>query len=298
MAGAFREIRFSAEDGLQLYARDYGGPEARRSGALPLVCLPGLTRNARDFHALALILSQRGDRPRRVVAFDYRGRGQSARDRRSANYSVAAETHDVATGLTVLGLDHAGFLGTSRGGLIVMALATSRAGAIRAAILNDVGPVIEPEGLAQIRSVLSRMPRPRNWDEAVALQKLAYEAEFPFLTENDWIRIVHAVYREDRRGLIPDFDPAIARALAAVDLSSPLPAAWPAFAGLGRVPLMVLRGEHSKLLSTETLAAMKQRHPNCVTVTIKGQGHAPLPETGDLPARIEAFLRRAEGRKR
>ncbi len=294
----FTEIRFSAEDGLQLYARDYGGRAARTSGALPVVCLPGLTRNARDFHALATMLSSRLERPRRVVAFDYRGRGGSARDRNRANYSVPIETRDLATGLTVLGLDHAGFIGTSRGGLLTMALSASRPGAIRAVVLNDVGPVLEGEGLALIRSTLARMPRPKDRDEAVALHKLAYEAAFPALKPADWARMALALYREERGRLVADFDPAIASALSAIDFSRPLPSAWPLFDGLKGVPLLAIRGEHSKLLSPETLKAMKERHPDCAAITVKGQGHAPLLETGDLPARIEAFLRRAEGAKR
>jgi pimeloyl-ACP methyl ester carboxylesterase len=294
----FTEVRFAAEDGLELSARDYGGRAARESGALPVVCLPGLTRNARDFHALATILSSRLERPRRVVAFDYRGRGGSCRDRNRANYSVPVETRDLATGLTVLGLEHAGFIGTSRGGLLIMALSASRPGAIRAVVLNDFGPVLEGEGLAQIRSALSRMPRPKDRDEAIALQKLAQEAAFPALKPADWSRMALANYREQRGRLVADYDPAIARALSAIDFSRPLPASWGLFDGLRGVPLLAIRGENSKLLSPETLKAMKERHPDCATITVKGQGHAPLLETGDLPARIEAFLRRAEARKR
>ncbi len=294
----FEEIRFAAEDGLELYARDYGGRAARAGDVLPLVCLPGLTRNGRDFHALATLLSARLERPRRVVTLDYRGRGGSARDRNARNYALPVETRDVMAGLTVLGIDHAAFLGTSRGGLILMQLAASRAPAVRAAILNDVGPVLEGEGLALMRSALTRMPRPKDWDEAVALQKLAHASAFPALRDADWTRMAHAIYREEKKKLVADHDPAIVAALTAIDFSVPLPSLWPLFDGLRRVPLMVLRGENSKLLSAETLKEMKARHPDCVAITVKGQGHAPLPETGDLPARIEAFLRRAEARRR
>src|ERR687898_1755817 len=149
MAGqAFSDLFVSAFDGLRLYSRDYGPRFAR---ALPVVCLPGLARTSADFHDLALALSQDGKRPRRVLALDYRGRGRSAYDRDWRNYDLKVELADVLGVLAAAGIEEAVFVGTSRGGLIAMALAAARPAAVRGAVLNDIGPVIEGRGLVRIR---------------------------------------------------------------------------------------------------------------------------------------------------
>ncbi|UUP18984.1 alpha/beta fold hydrolase [Nitratireductor thuwali] len=283
---------YTARDGLKLHARVYGTPSP---GTWPAVCLPGLTRNARDFEALARILSTDEKRPRQVIAFDYRGRGQSSRDPNWENYAVPVEADDVAAGLTALDVEHAGFIGTSRGGLIVMALAAIRPALIKAAVLNDIGPVIEGAGLAHIRSYLENAPRPASMEEAVRLQRAVHGGAFSALTQEDWERHTRALYTIGANGRpIADFDPRLLKTLKLVDLSNPLPALWPQFEGLRSVPVLALRGENSKLLSRETLDEMERRHPALEALTVDGQGHAPLLETGDLPRRIGAFLTKAE----
>lgn len=285
----FRDIHYSAQDGLRLHARLYG----ETIGGLPVVCLPGLTRNARDFHALALALSHHARRPRRVIAFDYRGRGLSAYDNDWRRYDVAIEAADIAAGLAVLGIEHAAFVGTSRGGLIVMALAGIRPALLKAAVLNDVGPVVEGAGLAHIRSYLTAAPRPATLAEAIEIHKAVHGDAFPALSPEDWSRFTEALYRIRKGRLVADFDPKLVKVLTAIDLDRPLAAAWPLFAGLGKVPLMAIRGANSRLLSAETLAEMSARHPAMEAVTVEGQGHAPLLETGGLPERIAAFIDRA-----
>lgn len=284
---AFRSLFYSAQDGLRLHARIYGEENA---GAAPVICLPGLTRNARDFHELALHLSRRANRPRMVVAFDYRGRGLSAYDPDWKNYDILVETGDVLAGLTALGIAHGVFIGTSRGGLIIMAIAAMRPALLKAVVLNDVGPVVEGAGLAHIRSYLERAPKPATLAEAVAISRAAHGQAFSALTDSDWKRMVRSIYREDKGKLVADFDPALLNAVTSIDLKQPLPVLWPQFMGLTAVPLLAIRGENSKLLSAETLAEMARRHPNCETVTVAGQGHAPLLETAGLPERIERFL--------
>src|SRR5262249_32260236 len=157
----FRDVFYSAPDGLQLHARVYGRPGA---GKAAVICLPGLTRNARDFHDLALFLAAE----REVVAFDYRGRGQSSYDPDWKNYQVPVETSDVIAGLVAIGIENGVFIGTSRGGLIIHLIAAARPGLLKAVILNDVGPVLDGEGLAHIRAYLGRAPKPRNVGDAVA----------------------------------------------------------------------------------------------------------------------------------
>lgn len=289
----FSDFFYSSTDGLKLHARIYG--EAIE-GPTPAICLPGLTRNARDFHALALHLSRDAKTPRKVVVFDYRGRGGSAYDPDWKNYDVVIEAGDIVAGLITLGIEHGIFIGTSRGGLILHVLAAIKPAALRAVVLNDIGPVVEGEGLAHIRSYLERAPKPKSMADAIAIQRAAHGPAFSALADSDWVRFVGAIYRDQGGVPVPDFDPALLNQVKAFDLDKPLPELWPQFEGLSGVPLLAIRGENSKLLSAATLAEMAKRHPNCETVTVAGQGHAPLLETGVLPQTIAAFFERAEAR--
>ncbi len=289
----FSDFFYSSVDGLRLHARIYGA--GHRAKALPVVCLPGLTRNGRDFHELALYISRHETNPRMVVLFDYRGRGLSQYDSDWRRYDVLVEAADIVAGLTALDIEHAGFIGTSRGGLIVHVLAAMRPGALKAVILNDIGPVVGGEGLAKIRTYLERAPKPKDWTEAVEIQKLAYGDAFPALGDQDWERFARALYVEKGEKLVADFDAKLVKTVTSVDLSQPLPQLWPQFAGLTRIPMLVIRGENSKLLTEETLEKMNALHPWMSAITVKGQGHAPLLETGDLPERIGVFLAKVGG---
>ncbi|MCT7375995.1 alpha/beta hydrolase [Chelativorans sp. EGI FJ00035] len=291
MGDGFSDFFYTSNDGLRLHARIYGN---RQDDRPPVVCLPGLTRNAGDFHALALALSGNEKTPRQVIAFDYRGRGRSEYDRDWRNYTIATEAADISAGLTVLGVEYATFFGTSRGGLIIMALAAMRPAALKAAVLNDIGPVVEGAGLAHIRSYLENAPKPQSIEEAVRLQKATHGQAFSALSKADWERHTRALYRTENGRLTADYDPRLVKTLREIDLSLPLPAIWPQFEGLGGIPVLAIRGANSALLSAETFAEMARRHPRLEPITVEGQGHAPLLETADLPRRISAFLARAE----
>ena len=292
MAAFHHEITYRSSDGLLLAARDYLPVEP--SKALPAICLPGLTRNARDFHELALYLAREAPLPRRVIAFDYRGRGRSQHDPVWTNYNVVVEAGDIATGLAALGIAGGAFIGTSRGGLIVFALTAMKPSLLRAVVLNDIGPVIDTEGLAQIRDYLANVPPLHSFADAVAFQKQVHGNAFPALSEADVERGVRAFWREADGRLVPDMDPALVNTVTGLDLDKPLPALWPQFDSLSAIPLMAIRGENSKLLSEATLEAMAKRHPGMAVVRVAGQGHAPFLETGDLPQQISAFLEAAE----
>jgi len=287
----FSDFFYTAPDGLRLHARVYG--EAN-SGPWPVVCLPGLTRNARDFHELALYLSQRADHPRTVIAFDYRGRSQSAYDPDIGHYNVGIEAGDVLAGLAALNIEEAAFIGTSRGGLIIHVLGALRPAVLKAIVLNDIGPVIEAAGLAHIQTYLDPAPKPKSRAEAVEAQRIAHGADFPALTEADWERMVSALYRETDLGLLPDFDPRLVETVAGLDLGKPLPDLWPQFEALAAIPVLAIRGANSKLLSADTLDEMQKRHPGMEAITVDGQGHAPFLETGNLSGAIAAFLDEAE----
>ena len=287
----FSDVFYASKDGLRLHARVYGVSSNKRS---PVVCLPGLTRNVRDFHELALLLSNDAETPRQIVAFDYRGRGGSQYDPQWTNYNILTEAEDVLAGLDALDIPAASFIGTSRGGLIIHMLGSLRLSSIKAVVFNDIGPVIESTGFAHIRSYLETAIPPQSFTEALQIQRSIYGSTFPGLTEADWHRMVAAIYRDENGRPVADFDPNLVNMLAGLDLSKPLPAMWQQFDALKQVPMLVIRGEHSRLFSTETIAQMQRRHPDLKAVTVSGQGHPPMLETGQLPRVIADFLARTE----
>ncbi|MBR0556237.1 alpha/beta hydrolase [Ciceribacter sp. L1K23] len=287
-AVAFEETFIKTSDGLTLHARSYGPEGAART----VVCLAGLTRNGRDFHQLAEFLSSDLGLGARVVAIDSRGRGLSDRDKDKSRYNLVVEANDVLDVCDHLEIEHAHFIGTSRGGLLLHLMAGLRPALLASVTLNDVGPVLDLEGLQQIQAYLGqkRSP-PRDWDEAVAAVKHDHAASFPLLGDNDWGEMARALYRETDGRPVADYDPAIGEQFAAADFSQPLPDLWPQFDAFGKVPMMVIRGEHSRLLSKATVAEMAERHPKLVAVTATGQGHAPILHLGGLERQIRDFLR-------
>ncbi|XKM39544.1 alpha/beta fold hydrolase [Rhizobium ruizarguesonis] len=289
-AGGFQERFYTSSDGLRLYARDYRPDQAVTAGRLPVICLPGLTRNARDFHPLALLLSRDTRVPRRVIALDSRGRGNSAWDENKANYNLAIEAGDVIATCTTFGIERAIFIGTSRGGLILHLIAATRPDLLEAVILNDIGPVLEAEGLARIRDYLNSGRKPEDWNEAAGLLKENHGASFTALAEEDWREMALALYRDIDGKPVADFDPAIAEAMKSIDFSQPLPDLWGQFESLSRLPLMLIRGQHTSLLSQESAGEMARRHSGLIRHTAEGQGHAPLLHLDNIPTAIRAFL--------
>jgi pimeloyl-ACP methyl ester carboxylesterase len=282
-----------AEDGLMLYARDYGvSAPAGKKQRTPLICLPGLSRNSRDFHQLALLLSQHSSAPRRVIALDYRGRGRSGRDETPANYNLVVECRDVLTICAALGLERCLFAGTSRGGLILHLLAAAHPQRIAGVILNDIGPEIEAAGLAEIRTYLSRVVPLSTFDEAARALKILHGEAFPALGPLDWKDMAEAIYVKKDGGIVADFDPALTEQLKTMDLEKPLPTLWPQFGALARSPLLVIRGEHSRILSRSTFEAMSKAAPAVWAITAHGQGHAPLLHHPDIFPAIVEFLQR------
>lgn len=290
-ATGFEERRFSASDGLQLYARDYGGDDLRARERPPVVCLAGLSRNSRDFHQFALLLSRHPTEPRRVVTLDYRGRGRSAWDAKPEHYNLTVECDDVLAATSALGIGHAVFVGTSRGGLILHMLGAIRPAMMLAVVLNDIGPVVESAGLVQIKAYLARGAAPKSWTDAAGLLKDIHGRAFPALSDQDWRDMADAIYLMRDGGLAADFDPALAAQLRAIDVNQPVPALWQQFTGLCAIPLLAIRGENSQLLSAATLEEMGRRHKTMRTVTVAGQGHAPLLHHRDVFPDIAAFLK-------
>lgn len=283
----------SASDGLKLHFRDYGPLAAT---ALPVICLPGLARTAADFHELALALSQDEAKPRRVLALDYRGRGLSEYDKNWKNYDIRIELDDLAQVLVAGGIEQAVFVGTSRGGLLTMALAAARPALIRGVVFNDVGPVIDARGLLRIRGYVGKLPTPRSFQEGAEILKRLSDQQFPALGEAEWEMMARRTWTDRDGGLRPDYDVKLMKGLEELDLEAPLPVLWTYFDALKAVPILAIRGANSDLLAEKTLEEMAERHPDCEIHTAPGQGHAPLLGSKDMIRRIAKLVARAERR--
>jgi pimeloyl-ACP methyl ester carboxylesterase len=281
----------SAPDGLKLHARCWGPRAARR---LPVICLPGLARTTADFDALAPALAGVGEQ--RVIAIDYRGRGLSDYDRDPANYNLAVELADVLAVATALECLPAVFVGTSRGGILTMMLAAQRATAIAGAVLNDVGPVLEPKGLIRIKRYVGKLPQPRSFEDGAEILRRLFSAQFPTLTAEDWLKSSHRAFKREKNGLVPTYDVELAKTMQGFDLEKPLPALWKEFEAMRNMRVMVIRGANSDLLSQATVEGMAARHPELETFEVPDQGHAPLLAEPDTIARVAGFVRGCERR--
>ncbi len=284
-----QDIMFRSRDGLKLHARRYGAPT---SGRRPVVCLAGLTRNGRDFHELASYLSQAGAYARDVYTLDYRGRGFSEWDSDWKNYAVPIEALDVIDLMTLAHLEKPAIIGTSRGGLITMVMAALQPSAVGPVVLNDIGPVIQFDGLTRIASYVGRIPMPRTWDEAAQTAHSINRRRFPNVSEEQWMRVAKQWFNEKDGRPAHGYDPQLRNALSVLD--GPVPALWPQYSALTRVPLMVVRGENSDILSEETVDEMRRRHPALVSHTVPGEGHAPLLMDAPTQEAVLHFLEQAD----
>jgi len=285
------EERFTlSTDGLSLFYRDYAGPPGQNART-PVICIPGLTRNSRDFDFIASHIAA----TRRVITTDLRGRGQSGHDPDPRNYSVPVETGDVLQLLETLGIARVIVLGTSRGGVIAMVMATAKPGLLAGAILNDMGAQLEAKGLERIYTVLRAPPSFAGWEEAAAALARANAALFPNVSDAAWLAFAHALYREEAGRIVGDYDPKFPAAILEGAGTNPRNDAgaadlWRWFAALAAIPTLLLRGENSELLSAETVAAMLRAKPDLVSVTVKDRGHVPFLDEPEAVAAIDAFL--------
>jgi pimeloyl-ACP methyl ester carboxylesterase len=280
-----RSLHLPAADGLLLHLLEWGSAASPR---LPVLCLPGLARTADDFRVLGAALSGRDGR--RVIAVDYRGRGGSGRDPDPARYTVAVEAADVLAVCDALAIRRAAVVGTSRGGLVAMLLAVIRPELLAGVVLNDIGPVIEPAGLARIRSYVGKLAPPRNWAEAGRLLAAVQGPQFPALRQADWEHRARLTWSEEAGALALRYDPRLAESLAAADI----PPLWGAFDRFGKTPVLVVRGALSDLLSAETVAAMAARLPRVESWVVAEEGHAPLLEDSPTIDRIARFIDEVE----
>jgi pimeloyl-ACP methyl ester carboxylesterase len=290
-ANSATSIFIVAQDGLKLHVRSHG---PRIAAALPVVCLPGLARTVADFEVLAATLASDAHAPRWVVALDSRGRGRSDYDPDPANYSLPVELADVLAVLTALDIGEAVFIGTSRGGILTMLLAVARPTAIAGCVLNDIGPVIEPNGVVRIKSYVGKLPQPASFEDAGDILRGLFASQFPKLTRDDWIAFARRTFKSAGGRIVPDYDVKLMETLADTDLERPLPDLWKQFDALARVPVMVIRGGNSDILSAATVEAMRARRSRLDMLEVPDQGHAPLLEGPELIARIATFIAACE----
>jgi len=280
-AERYADCYFTVRDGLRLHYRDYPGAADKP----PLLCLPGLTRNARDFAEFAERYSPRF----RVIALDFRGRAASDYDPLPARYNPLTYAGDVIELLDQLGIAQAIFVGTSLGGLVTMIIAATAPQRIAAAIVNDVGPDVDPAGIDRILSYVGNDVRFKSWDEAADTIAANYGGNFERYTHADWLAMAKRNCREENGEVRFDYDMAIAEPFRTAG-PAPQVDLWPLFAALGHKPLLVIRGENSYLLAAETAEKMKAVAPGMTLAVVPGVGHAPELNEPEAIAAIDEFL--------
>jgi len=284
---AFTDRWWASGDGLKLHARDYAGAEG--PARLPVICIHGLTRNARDFEDVAPAIAAMG---RRVLALDVRGRGLSAFDPQPMNYHPGTYAGDVAALMEAAGIARAAFVGTSMGGLITMVLATLRPAAVASAIINDVGPEVSPVGLARIAAYAGKSAPVETWADAAAYCRHNNAIALPDYTDEDWVAFARRCFREGPEGKpVIDYDPDISVPIRAAGPKALAPNLWPMFKKLAKGrPLMTIRGQTSDILDPKVAQRMRKTAPHMRYVEVPGVGHAPMLTEPAAAEAIQSFL--------
>ena len=266
-------------DGLRLAYDDQGQ-------GTPVLCLPGLTRNMEDFEPVVRDFADSA----RIIRMDFRGRGASDYAEDFTTYSVLQEAQDVLALLDHLGLEKVAILGTSRGGLVAMMLAAMARDRLSGVFLNDVGPVVSTQGLSVIMSYIGKPPSFSSLAEAAAAMPAIYP-DFHDVPASTWADMARRIYREEEGALKLRYDPKLRDAVApAFEPDAEAPDLWPLFDAMAGLPLAVLRGISSNILSAETAAEMRQRRPDMRFVELAGRGHVPFLDEPDSRALISAWL--------
>jgi len=282
MNGSESDYFYDSADGLRLYCRVYA---AQRPGGLPVLCLPGLTRNSRDFVALATHLRAE----REVLTADLRGRGRSAWDPDPSHYQLPTYIQDAWSLMDSRSLDCGLVVGTSLGALMGLGMAAMKPDRIAGVVLNDAGPEIDPAGVRRIAEYAGKLPPVTSWTEAAAQAKSIYGLALPGLTDEEWLDYARQGYRENADGIpVPDIDPKISEAF-----KTPSTAArdmWPLYSLIKGVPLLVIRGAMSDLLSAATVARMAREKKDLQQIAVANRGHAPLLNEPECLLAIDTFL--------
>ena len=294
MAAEFEDRHWTSEDGLRLHFRDYAGPPGTSGAKAPIVCIPGLTRNARDFEDLAEKLAVR----RRVLCLDLRGRGDSAYAKDPATYNPLTYVGDLRALLDQAGIARFVAIGTSLGGLVALLFAAGQAERLTGAVFNDVGPEVSGAGLARIGGYVGQGRSFETWMHAARALQESQGEMFPDFAIADWLTLAKRAMTLGSNGrIVFDYDMKISEPLATPILPSAdaaPPDLWPCWRALAGRPVLVLRGALSVILAPEIAARMIAELPDAVLVTLPRIGHAPTLDEPETVAAIERLLDRAE----
>ena len=271
------DASFLSTDGTRLHYTNEGT-------GTPVLCLAGLTRNTGDFDHVTPHLRDMGVR---VIRMDYRGRGRSDWAD-PATYTIPQEGHDALALLDHLGLDRAAILGTSRGGLIAMVLAATAKDRLLGVALNDIGPEIEAAGLSVIKDYIGRNPAQSTHQEAADFRARAW-SHFKGVPDDRWLAEVRNHYEQTDEGLVIRYDPRLRDAVLEAG-AQPAPDLWPLFDALDGLPLALLRGDASDLLSAATFEAMRNRRPDAHAATVTGRGHVPFLDEPEALAVLKDWI--------
>lgn len=280
----YQDLWFESGDGLQLFARDYPGPGG--AGQPPLLCMHGLTRNSADFAGLAAHLAPR----RRLLCVDQRGRGRSAYDPVAAHYTPATYVQDMFGLLDGQRIDRVVLVGTSMGGLMAFMMGVIQPQRIAGMVINDIGPEVDPTGLARIKSYVGKTAPVSTWEQAIAQQRAINGLAFPDFSDAQWRAFTRGLYRDEDGVPVLAYDPAIAQPIAAEQANAVPPDLWPMFESLDSIPMLVLRGESSDILARACVERMRACHPGLFHVEIPDRGHAPMLDEPEALAAIDSFL--------
>lgn len=277
----YRHRHWTSPDGLELHFRDYPGDADR----LPVICLHGLTRNARDFEGLATAIADTG---RRVLVPEMRGRGRSAYAPDADSYVLPTYIEDLKALLAQEEIARFIAVGTSMGGLMTMVLAATEPERIAGAVINDIGPVVEPAGLEKIKGYVGQGRNFPTWVHAARALADQHGDTYPGYTLEDWLVMAKRTMIVGSSGrVVFDYDMKIAEPILADDSTAAPVDMWPMVKALAGKPIVVVRGAISNILSQSTFEEMARVLPGSRTVTIAATGHAP---TLDEPPAREAIL--------
>ena len=290
MTAEFEDRSFRTADGLSLHYRVYE-PAGPARGA-PVLCLHGLTRNVRDFEELAPMIAGLG---RRVIVASQRGRGRSDWDPAVERYAPGVYAADMLALLDDLEIPRAVFVGTSMGGLMTLVAAAMAPERLAGAVLNDVGPELNPVGLERIRGYVGAAGAFAAWREASDACRAVNGAAFPRETGAAfWLNFAHKLYREVEDGrIVLDYDPQIAASIAPPAEDAPAADLWPLFDALAAVPTLIIRGVLSDILMVSTVEEMRRRKPDLAVASVPDVGHAPFMTEPAAWEALSAFLGRA-----
>ena len=281
----FGEAFYATDDGLMLYVRDYPGP---CSDAPVVLCLHGLTRNSRDFHALALSLAA----DFRVLVPEQRGRGRSEYNDDPARYAIMQYVLDMRGLLNELGVESVAIVGTSMGGLMTFALNALYPGVVTRAVINDIGPEIAEAGLERIKSYVGIAGPFADWNEATRYLKQVSADIFPLWDDDQWADFARQCYVERDDQVVIDYDPLIAEPLASESSDTEAKALWSLFEAMAGIPTLLVRGALTDLLSLSCVKKMQALHPGMEILTVPDVGHAPMLNEPGVATAISAFLTR------